>query len=210
MDPCHCCLSLGDNTSAIGWIYKSNFCNENQIPHEEAARHIASLCIENETCVCAQHFKGKWNVVADSLSRDHHIPAELLTELLRSLCPSQMPKNFHISPLPQEIESWVFRTLQLSNKQPQDPKEPMASMIGVGLVGVDLSKALSSETIPSWIASQKNTHLLSLSASLKQCGPESLAQDVRETWHKARCERPWTKWQRSLQPIAGSIHSKTE
>ena len=39
-----CCLSLGDNASAVGWIHKSNFCDETQLPHEEAARHLARLC----------------------------------------------------------------------------------------------------------------------------------------------------------------------
>jgi len=209
MNKFDCCLALGDNTSAISWMHKSNFCDETQSPHEEAARHLARLCIEHDICIYAQHFKGKWNVVADCLSRDHHIPADVLTALLRLLCPLQMPRNFHILPLPLEIESWVYRTLRLSMKPALDPKEQMVSTIGAGLVGVDFSTVSSSETITSWIESQRSLNLRSLSSSLKQCGTESLVEGVRNVWSKARSERPWTKWQGSLQPTSEVILSKT-
>ena len=111
MEKYDCCLAFGDNTSAIGWLHKSNFCNESQLPHEETARYLASLCIEHDLCIYGQHFKGIWNIVADCLSRDHHIPDNVLTALLSILCPSQMPQNFHISPVPQEIVSWLYRIL---------------------------------------------------------------------------------------------------
>ena len=59
MDLDNCCLALGDNASAVGWIYKSNFCNETQIQRKEVAYHLASLCIDYDVCICAQHFKGE-------------------------------------------------------------------------------------------------------------------------------------------------------
>ena len=203
-----CCLSLGENTSAVGWMHKSNFCDEHQAPHEKAARHLASLCIENDVGIYAQHFKGIWNVVADSLSRDHHIPADILTCLLRYLVPSQIHRDFHISPVPPEIESWLYKTLRLSTKPALDPKEQTASTIGVGLVGVNFSEVSSWATISSWMESQQHINLHSLSASLKQCGAVNLAGNVQDIWLKARSGRPWTKWQRSLQPIDGSIPLK--
>ena len=116
MDTFDCYLSLGDNTSAIGWMHKSNLCDVTQLPHEEAAQHLARSCVDNDIYIYAQHFKGVWNVVSDFLSRDHHIPAEILTILLRLIVLTQMPQNFRMSPLSQEIESWVYRTLQLSTK----------------------------------------------------------------------------------------------
>ena len=74
-------------------------------------------------------------MVADSLSRDHHIPNQALTQLLLSCCPEQVPQGFHTCPVPQKIASWLFQTLQLSMKPPQDPREPMTIAIGAGLVG---------------------------------------------------------------------------
>ena len=100
-----CCFSLGNNTSAVGWIHKSNFCDEHQALHKEVARHLASLCIENNVGVYTQHFNGIWNVMVDSLLRDHHIPADILTYLLHYLVPLQIHQDFCISLVPPEIES---------------------------------------------------------------------------------------------------------
>ena len=72
--------------------------------HEEATRHCATLRVEEEVRTCSQHFKGGWNVVADSLSRDARIPDDALTSILHLACPEQMPANFHMHLLPQEIE----------------------------------------------------------------------------------------------------------
>ena len=74
-----CCMSLGDNTSTVGWNHISNFCDETQLPHEEVARHLARLCVDSVMYIHAQHFKGMWNLVTEWLSRDHHIPAHVLT-----------------------------------------------------------------------------------------------------------------------------------
>ena len=73
--------------------------------HEEVVCYYTSLCIDAKVCLYSQYFKGFWNVVADSLSRDTHIPNDVLISLLYLVCLEQMPINFHISSLPQEIES---------------------------------------------------------------------------------------------------------
>ena len=97
MEEFGCCLSLGDSTSAVSWMHKSHFCNETRHPHKEAARHLTSSCIDNDMCVCAQHFIGTWNLVADCLSRDNRIPAHVLiafyvySSLLR--CPQLFKHN---------------------------------------------------------------------------------------------------------------------
>ena len=102
-----CCLSFGDNTSAISWIHLSNFSEKNQSAHQAVARKLANLCISSDLCMCSQHFKGAYNVVADSLSRDFHAPSQIITNLFKLICPNQMPQDFHIFPVPQEIESRV-------------------------------------------------------------------------------------------------------
>ena len=44
--------------------------------------------------IYSQYFRGIWNVIADSLSRDFRILDADLTTLLKILFPSQVPKNF--------------------------------------------------------------------------------------------------------------------
>ena len=52
-----------------------------------------------------QWFPGKDNLVADSLFRDLHLPSNVLTNLLSSLIPEQLPSQFRISLLPKELDS---------------------------------------------------------------------------------------------------------
>lgn len=210
MEKYDCCLSFGDNTSAVSWLHKSNFCDASQIPHEAAARHLASLCIRESICLYSQHFKGKRNVITDSLSRDFHVPRHVLTALFHHLCPEQIPKNFEILDLPPKIESWICKTLRLSSKQPLDPKEQMTSTAGAGLVGCRFCAPSSLTETISWIQYQSGFDLPSLSCSLKPSGMENLAEETKQIWLRSRSGRPWTKWQRSSWPMEGSTHSSLE
>ena len=115
MDTHDFCLSLENNTSVVGQICKSNFCDKHQAPYKEVAHHQASLYIENNVGIYAQHFKEIWNVVADSLLCDYYNPADILIRLLRYLLPSQIDQNFHTSPVLPEIELQLYKMLQLSS-----------------------------------------------------------------------------------------------
>ena len=73
--------------------------------------------------LCSQWFQGKRNPEADSLSRDADLSDADLTKLLLSSPECQLPSNFRIAPLPNEIASWVVsqaRTLPV-RKQLQRP-----------------------------------------------------------------------------------------
>jgi len=101
-------MALTDNSSAVGWLYKSNFNPKTHPGHDVIARKMAEVLIDSESTVESQHIKGAHNVVADSLSRDHHITCTHLELILTSLYPSQAPQNLKISEiLPQEITSWL-------------------------------------------------------------------------------------------------------
>ena len=128
------------------------------------------------------------------------MPDNTLTQLLYLFCPDQMPKGFHISPVPQEIVSWVYKTLQLSSKPARDPKEQTTSTIGAGLVGKSFLQASNSTTVRSWIRSQPGYDPQSLSALLKRSETASLHEETKRIWQQAQSERPWTKWQRSSMP----------
>ena len=143
----------------------------------KAGHLIARLCVD-KVFICTKHSKGARNVVSSCLPRCHRIPYDFLTVLLHFIFPLQMPQNFHISPLPLEIVSWVYKKPQLSSKPAHNPKEKMESAIGVGLIGEN-SLEEQSRTMCSWIEYQKNAELLSLSRSLKRSGADSSSMGSR-------------------------------
>jgi hypothetical protein len=70
-----CILALGDNTSALGWIYRSSrvkptFASYRAI--QTVARHLATVFLDSTHCLASQHLKGGHNVVADLLSFAGH------------------------------------------------------------------------------------------------------------------------------------------
>jgi hypothetical protein len=109
-----CSLSMGDNTTSAGWIPKSNF-NEFTYPEEPIqtevscimCHHHATMFMERGIKEYSQWFEGQKNQVADSLSRDFDRSDDELTEVLRTILPSQVPLDFKIVPLPNEIVSWL-------------------------------------------------------------------------------------------------------
>jgi hypothetical protein len=72
-DPHQCILALGDNMSAIGWLFTSSkFPSESPAhkAHLMVARQLASLLLKHDHCLATQHIRGTANVVADLLSFD--------------------------------------------------------------------------------------------------------------------------------------------
>jgi hypothetical protein len=106
---------MTDSTTAEGWMCKSNFNEVSKDPVQATVstattRHHAILLMDAEIKGCSQWFAGKLNNVADALSRDLHQDDNELTSI-PILClhfPQQMPTNFKISPLPNEINSWLI------------------------------------------------------------------------------------------------------
>jgi hypothetical protein len=70
VDESECLLTVGDNTSATGWMFRSSQLPEDSVYYDAvqlAARHVATLVIDSEHCLATQHTKGKENIVADLL-----------------------------------------------------------------------------------------------------------------------------------------------
>ena len=81
-------LALYDISNAIIWTFKSNF---DEFKHPEqviSVSKIESIVIDKEICIYVQHFKVIWNIITDSLSRDHYIPDYQITCLLLSIPPN--------------------------------------------------------------------------------------------------------------------------
>ena len=79
-------MAYTDNSSALGWLYKALFANSMPC-HDNVARQMASDFINNDSALYSQHIKGIYNIIADSLSRDHHLTNELLTKTFLRLYP---------------------------------------------------------------------------------------------------------------------------
>lgn len=114
--PGDCFMSiLGDNTSALGWIQKSNF-NPIKVPeqvtHMALSRYMTVLLAEMDVVQFGQWLPGTDNGIADALSRRHIESDAELTKFIVASYPLQTPPGFQIRPLQPAVISWVRYWLQ--------------------------------------------------------------------------------------------------
>ena len=139
--------ALTDNSSAVGWLYKSNFNPKTHPGHDTVARTLAEILMESESSIESQHIKGSHNVVADSLSRDHHIESTHLEFILKTLFPSQAQKSFKICrTLPKEIISWLDSLKGIMTTSGVLPPKPGKSKVGTLYDGKNSLKSVTSMT----------------------------------------------------------------
>ena len=156
-------------------------------------------------CLYHQWFKGKDNVLADSLSRDGYIFSnDSHKKIINLTIPSQVPPNFSISPLPKEICSFISSTLLLmpTKKQrllPQKPSELV--LLNAGAV----SSLASTSTISSLTVSPDSNKTSSCPHLLKPCEkPPSLIQ-IKQNWWKEQSVPPSHMWHRPSGQTIGQI-----
>jgi hypothetical protein len=123
-----CILILGDNTSAIGWLFHSRKLSMDTFYYEAVqliACKLAELVVTDSTHILtSQHLKGEKNIVADLLSYTGSTREELhpiapdkpsdskLTQRFHSFLPQLIPRDFAILLLPAKILSFFTRALQ--------------------------------------------------------------------------------------------------
>ena len=141
LPPLSCILAMTDSTTSAGWLRKSNF-QENQLESKEMtaaklkiSRSHAQRILENECTEYSQWFPGEDNELADSLSRDFHLTDSQLICLFNQKIPKQTPSNLKISPLPQEIVSFLFSLLQTLPENTQRQERLSRSKISRGIDG---------------------------------------------------------------------------
>jgi hypothetical protein len=121
-------LAIGDNTCAIGWLFRSGQIDQDSLCYDAlqlGARKLATLIADSVHCLASQHIKGDANLVADLLSwsgdvrgsqhplaMDQPCSDEKLTRCFRSHLPQLMPECFRISPLPSKILSCITLALR--------------------------------------------------------------------------------------------------
>ena len=211
--PEDCLLSLGDNTSATGWLRRSNFLEEGEEDHDTtvkllAARHLASTIQQTDSCLYSQWFPGKDNDISDSLSRDTHLSDKHLTNLLNKCVPHQIPPNFRISPLPSEIVCWVSCLLAKLPVNKQRQVQHKMSVHARGEDGRVFSQQWKSDKTHSSTTLSPGPAPFSSVPSPKPCGKPVSLNDMSTPWLKAQSEPPLITWHRPSGLITGQIHEQ--
>ena len=222
-----CILALGDNTSAIGWLFKSGKLPPNSRYFEAVqfvARKLASLILESTHCLASQHLKGEHNVVADWLSyagsqrgEPHPLAPdfpsdEVLTQRFHNHVPQLIPPGFAISPLPSEISSFVSQVLQIAESSwIQNKKIPTKEVTecgadGLGSVGdPGLTMMSSSQACYEVNGSLPFDPSSPSTESLSGIRPEPMLESVRSRWWQQLCEMPQAVWVRRSGTISNQV-----
>jgi hypothetical protein len=176
--PLDCILVMGDSTTAVGWLHKTRIMRKDmQVDDFQAqtkvARKLATLIIENNMCLYSQWLPGEKNVIADSLSRDIDIPTNQLTARFKSLFPTQMPSNFTISPLPDEISSFIHSTLSGLRRRRQSLEAHTNSELHPGASGKISSETVDGEGVSFWMDAPSTSATPSWQPLLKAEGAQA-------------------------------------
>ena len=138
IQPLDCWFSGTDNTSAEGWLHKTNFtaAGDNRNTHLVVARHLATTLLDNNFCLFSQWIAGSENTIADCLSRtppSTHSDKQL-THLIHSThTHSQLlPQDFKVYPLPNAIDSLVGSWVRLAINEKESPKAPTLASTPTG------------------------------------------------------------------------------
>ena len=178
-------LSFTDSSSALGWLHKSSF-SRSQPVHDKVARYLATVLMNADSALYAQHIRGIHNFISDSLSRDHHLSIEKLTLAYRTLLPEQVPPNFAIITLQPDIISWIHSLGRSLTKTQDLHRHPTRSKLGALTDGDDsLEKWESTMSgVTTTIKNKEHTscpHLravaeeISMVGQAKQYSPEELS-----------------------------------
>jgi hypothetical protein len=217
-DAHECILALGDNTSAIGWLFSTSKFPANSPSHRAhlvAARQLSRVLIDTDHCLASQHIKGELNTVADLLSfsgssrgKPHPIafddpPDDILTLRFHTHFASQIPENFKISPLPRKILSWIVMVLRThesyltlarraQTKPTTDAGDDGSASAPKPVSGLTLSSILYPSKRKTSSA-EPSLHVTEL-----HCGasPVQLKGIVNAQWSQVLSERPQATWLR--------------
>jgi hypothetical protein len=223
----HCILAIGDNTSAIGWLHDSSRLDtrwDAQKAHLQVARKIASLLIDFKCCIASQHLKGELNVVADLLSfagddargKSHPIAADMpandeLTRRFLVSYPSQVPANFAISQLPDEMLSWATQVLRVAESSLTADRKAATNLTtgpGVGGVGIaitsDMALTPSSLCYPTTNGTSSSGRFSTSTARPSGTPTVNLREVVASQWSRVLCAKPQATWLRRFGAVSGS------
>ena len=190
--PGDCILAMGDNTSAMGWMKRSNFREHDEsscdwFVKQQVARKLADLILTSKTVLYTQWFKGESNVGTDSLSRDCLYLSNTSHEILLKIhAKSQVPGTLSVRPLPKEIFSFAISILRQLPVKRQRFFKPKPSELLLGVAGT-LSSSLSD--LQNRFSSTECLNFKGTSSShplLKQCEKQPSLHEIKKLWLKAQ------------------------
>ena len=225
-----CLLVMGDNTSAISWLFKSGRLprSSRYYPIVKAiARRIASDVTRGGAQLCSQHIAGSTNIISDLLSFEGDCrqytnpltedcpPDDILTNRILLYHSQIIPSGFKIQMLPLEIESFARSVLQIIGTSWSQKESPLTKeTTGTGGDGASSSKIGGWETIPSSIRYPTTTNgccwpvdSLCYVERSTSTDRENLLQSVRNQWYRRLFEMPLAAWHRRLGNVAGEAPS---
>jgi hypothetical protein len=229
-----CFLVLGDNTSAIGWLFRSGTIPTTSFYYDAVqfvARKLAELLTESTHILASQHLKGKKNVVADLLSytgdsREDPNPLapdnpsdQELTSRFHSFLPQLIPRGFNILPLPAEILSFTTRALQIAElswiRAKSPPMRAKTESGGAGSVSATTpaSKLTSSSLLyPSENENSSFDPSSPFIEKLTGLQQDDFLESVRAPWWRQLCALPQATWLRRSGVVsnAAPFTSRTE
>jgi hypothetical protein len=201
-----CFLVMGDSTTAAGWIHRTRYRGKDEDDDDfnarlTVARKYARLVLNNDLVNYSQWFPGVDNVVADCLSRDGHLSQIERESLLTSAFPNQLPPNFQVTQVPEEITSFVFSVLQRLPKRTQRWKGRKRTGLVPGSVGSNSfgSSAYEAMNIWKYFPEYKSTNCSSHSVLSSES--VNLKQAALRGWLAAQSEIPSGMYLRPSSPL---------
>ena len=186
---------MTDSSSTDGWLHRSNFNDEEETNLQTGeklvwARNNSTRMLDNTIKEYLQWFLGKENEVTDYLSRDDHICDQVLTSLLFSQIPEQMPHNFKLFPLSPVIESRFLAMLQRLLAATRQREAHHRSKIALGSDFRSSYKKSKSSMILSLTRSPTNTRSPFFPPSHKPFNKLSFLKLVSLPWLRVQSEVP--------------------
>ena len=203
-----CVLAIGDNTSAMGWLRRSNFRQKEDTDvtwdvKQQLGRHLANLTLHADITLYKQWLKGAHNQVADSLSRDaYYMSPNTHKKILHYVVPQQLPPNFSIKPIPKEISCFITLILQQLPDTQQQSSIQKPSELALGNVGT-LSCITSELPQSTWMGCHGTNKTSSCQDLPKQLEKAPSLKDVIQTWWKEQSQPPLHMWHRPSGQTTG-------
>jgi hypothetical protein len=218
-----CILALGDNTSGIGWLFRSGRIKPHSVYYTAVqliARKLAMLILESSHCLASQHLKGSKNTVSDYLSYtgdsreephplapDNPSDAELTRRFHRYL-PQLIPQRFDISPLPSEILSFAILALRTAESSwirvKKSHTSPATGSGAAGPVSAPKPESLTPSSVTYRNMSKSSSFELSSAstASLTGISQAAFVASVRDPWWRVLSALPQAIWLRRSGTIS--------
>ncbi len=198
--PCH--LNIGDSKVAEAWMYKSNHDIESSPIQNEIAREMAIDLLSHVACNYSQHLAGIENVVADSLSRDHHLTDTQITSLITNCDSPIAPKLPQLINLSSQTTSWIASLAQLTPKKRELQWQPTISTLAAGVSGWNSTNE-SHQLTPIWTTSHKGNEMSSYVSLWIQSEMENLLPQTSTPSRARLRDRPETMWRRQSSLVVG-------